>query len=96
MIADSPTLTTRLRDLHDLRETALADALAEATGGTGDDIAVRTAAALLGAVHRMLFEQIQTATLAGHGKARIQTEVTAAADHAFKLLETALDDYATA
>ncbi|MER5713657.1 hypothetical protein [Streptomyces sp. NPDC002132] len=38
MIADSPTLSARLRDLHDLREATLTDAHTEATGATRDDI----------------------------------------------------------
>ncbi|MFI6276912.1 TetR/AcrR family transcriptional regulator [Streptomyces sp. NPDC050988] len=96
MIADSPTLSARLRDLHDLREAALVDALAEATGATRDDITPRTAAALLGAVHRTLFRRIQELTLAGQDNARISTTVLAEADSAFGLLEPSLADYAAA
>ncbi|SFY40924.1 TetR/AcrR family transcriptional regulator [Streptomyces atratus] len=96
MTADSPTLTTRLRDLHDLREAALAETLAEATGVPRDDITVCTAAGLLGTVHRVLFDRIQQLTLAGRSTARIRTEVAAAAEHAFDLLEPSLADYATA
>ncbi|TJZ54578.1 TetR family transcriptional regulator [Streptomyces piniterrae] len=96
MIADSPTLSARLRDLHDLREAALADALAEATGAARDDITPRTAAALLGAVHRTLFQRIQELTLAGQDNPRISATVTAAADSAFGMLEPSLADYATA
>ncbi|MFI0406037.1 TetR/AcrR family transcriptional regulator [Actinomadura sp. 3N508] len=96
MIADSPTLSTRLRDLHDLREAALADALTEATGATRDDITPRAAAALLGAVHRTLFQRIQELTLAGQDNARISATVTAEADRAFALLEPSLADYAPA
>ncbi|GAA2074388.1 TetR family transcriptional regulator [Streptomyces albiaxialis] len=112
MIADSPTLTARLRDLHDLREAALAEALAKTTGvgagadagadtGAGadarrGDLAARTAAALFGAVHRMLFERVQRLTLDGRDAAEIRADVTAAAEHAFALLEPSLGDYATA
>ncbi|MFJ4503705.1 TetR/AcrR family transcriptional regulator [Streptomyces sp. NPDC088864] len=94
MVADSPTLTARLRDLHDLRETRLAEALAEATGAASDDITVRTAAALLGSVHRMLFDRIQELTLAGWTDARISDDVTAAGAYAFGLLEAPLAGYA--
>ncbi|WP_336213251.1 TetR/AcrR family transcriptional regulator [Nonomuraea sp. LPB2021202275-12-8] len=94
MIATSPTLSARLRDLHDLREAALADALAEATGATRDDITPRAAAALLGAVHRTLFQRIQELTLAGQDNARISATVTAEADSAFGMLEPSLADYA--
>ncbi|MEU0674557.1 TetR family transcriptional regulator [Streptomyces sp. NPDC006172] len=96
MIADSPTLSTRLRDLHDLREAALADALTEAAGATRDDITPRAAAALLGAVHRTLFQRIQELTLAGQDNARISATVLAEAHKAFDLLEPSLADYATA
>ncbi|MEV2196830.1 TetR family transcriptional regulator [Streptomyces phaeochromogenes] len=96
MIADSPTLSARLRDLHDLREAALVDALAEATGAARDDITPRTAAALLGAVHRTLFRRIQELTLAGQDNARISATVLAEADRAFGLLEPSLTDYAAA
>ncbi|WP_399498500.1 hypothetical protein [Streptomyces sp. P17] len=84
------------RDLHDLREAALADALAEATGATRDDITPRAAAALLGAVHRILFQRIQDLTLAGQGDDRISAAVIAEAERAFGLLEPSLGDYAAA
>ncbi|WP_199545910.1 TetR/AcrR family transcriptional regulator [Streptomyces sp. N35] len=96
MIADSPTLTARLRDLHDLREAALAEALAEATGAGEGDFTPRAAAALFGAVHRTLFQRIQELTLAGEDNSRIAEVVTAEAAVAFDLLEPSLGDYATA
>ncbi|ANS66886.1 TetR family transcriptional regulator [Streptomyces lincolnensis] len=96
MIADSPTLTARLRDLHDLRESALATTLATTTDTPHDDITPRTAAALLGAVHRTLFQRIQDLTLADESPARITTTVTTEADLAFDLLEPSLGDYAVA
>lgn len=46
MIADSPTLTTRLRELHDRREEALAEALAAAAPGDSPAIAPRSCARL--------------------------------------------------
>ncbi|MFG2869550.1 TetR/AcrR family transcriptional regulator [Streptomyces sp. NPDC048338] len=94
MIADSPTLSARLRDLHDLREAALADALADAAGAPRGHITPRTAAALLGAVHRTLFQRIQELTLIGQDNARISATVIAEADSAFNLLEPSLADYA--
>ncbi|MGW6981925.1 TetR/AcrR family transcriptional regulator [Streptomyces sp. NPDC054932] len=96
MIADSPTLSARLRDLHDLREAALADALADATDAPRGDITPRTAAALLGAVHRTLFQRIQELTLTGQDNAQISATVIAEAESAFGLLEPALGDYAEA
>ncbi|MEU1105419.1 TetR family transcriptional regulator [Streptomyces tibetensis] len=96
MIADSPTLSTCVRGLHDQRAHRLAQALAEATGARPDDITVRTAAELLGSVHRVLFHRIQELTLAGHSNDRIARTVGAEAAQAFGLLEPALSDYATA
>ncbi|MFH8799423.1 TetR/AcrR family transcriptional regulator [Streptomyces sp. NPDC017936] len=96
MIADSPTLSTCVRGLHDRRAHHLAQALAEATGARPDDITVRTVAELLGTVHRVLFHRIQELTLAGHPDDRIARTVTAEAARAFDLLEPALSDYATA
>ncbi|MFJ8870416.1 TetR/AcrR family transcriptional regulator [Streptomyces sp. NPDC102473] len=94
MVADSPTLSARLRDLHDLREAALADALADAVGQPRGDIAPRTAAALLGSVHRTLFQRIQELTLTGQDNARISATAIAEAHSAFGLLEPSLADYA--
>ncbi len=94
MIADSPTLATRLRDLHDQREEALAEALADATGAAPDDITPRAVAAQIGAVHRVLFQRIQELTLAGCDNARISALVAADAERVFGLLEPSLADYA--
>lgn len=94
MVANSPTLSARLRDLHDLREAALADALVDASGAPRGDITPRTAAALLGAVHRTLFQRIQELTLAGQDNARISATVAAESDSAFDLLEPSLAEYA--
>ncbi|WP_159043304.1 hypothetical protein [Streptomyces sp. NBRC 110028] len=94
MITNSPTLSACLRGLHDQREQALAEALAEAVGAAPDDITVRTVAGLLGAVHRVLFQRIQELTLAGHTNDEIATSVAEEAVRAFDLLEPALGDYA--
>ncbi|MET9066048.1 TetR/AcrR family transcriptional regulator [Streptosporangium sandarakinum] len=96
MIADSPTLSACLRGLHDQREHHLARALADATAAQPDDITVQTAAALLGAVHRMLFHRIQTLTLAGHSDDQIAQTIAADATQAFDLLEPALSGYGIA
>ncbi|RZB19147.1 TetR family transcriptional regulator [Streptomyces sp. F001] len=94
MIAQSPTLTTCLRGLHDQREDALAAALAEATGADPCDITPRTAASLLGGVHRVLFGRIQELTLAGHTNPETASVLLQEATEAFTLLEPALSDYA--
>ncbi|WP_029927562.1 TetR/AcrR family transcriptional regulator [Nocardia otitidiscaviarum] len=88
MIIDSPTLVARLRELHELREQALADVL------PGDDITRRAAAAQLGAAHRLLFQRIQELTLQGRSRDSLVAIVIDEAEKVFDLLEPALGDYA--
>lgn len=90
MIADSPTLVARLRELHELREQALVDVL------PGDDITRRAAAAQLGAAHRLLFQRVQELTLRGQPRKSIVATVLNEANQIFDLLEPALGDYAVA
>ncbi|MEU1817183.1 TetR/AcrR family transcriptional regulator [Streptomyces roseifaciens] len=98
MIAESPTLTARLRELHDQREEALAEVLAGSGGGGegGGGIAPRAAAALLAATQRLLFERIQELTLAGRSTDRIAGIVAEEAAHVFDLLTPSLGNYASA
>ncbi|MFE2050004.1 TetR/AcrR family transcriptional regulator [Streptomyces sp. NPDC059459] len=93
MIADSPTLTSCLRGLHDRREDALAEALARATAASPEDVTPRTAAALLGGVHRVLFTRIQELTLAGRTNPEIAGLLGEEAPRAFDLLAPALAEY---
>lgn len=90
MIADSPTLTARLRELHELRERALARAL------PGADILRRAAAAQLGAAHRLLFERVQELTLAGFSRKRLTDTIVTEAKQVFDLLDPGLGSYAAA
>ncbi|MFE2559661.1 TetR/AcrR family transcriptional regulator [Streptomyces sp. NPDC059352] len=92
MVADSPTLTARLRDLHDQREEALAAALAATLADTRPPFAARAAAALIGSAHRLLFQRIQELTLAGLPDDLIAATLTTEAAHVFDLLESALGD----
>ncbi|GAA1503691.1 TetR family transcriptional regulator [Streptomyces albidochromogenes] len=94
MIADSPTLLGRLRDLHDRREDALAGLLAAETAAAPDDITPRAAAAQLGGAHRVLFQRILELTLDGQSDERIAATVSVAAHRVFGLLEGSLGDYA--
>ncbi|GAA2799461.1 TetR family transcriptional regulator [Kitasatospora sp. CM 4170] len=96
MIADSPTLLARLRDLHDQRDAALAEVLAEATGAGPDDITPRAVAAQLGGAHRVLFQRIQELTLAGRDAAEVAAVVAEEAPRVFDLLEPSLAEYAVA
>nr|WP_246461069.1 TetR/AcrR family transcriptional regulator [Nocardia transvalensis] len=90
MLTASPTLTTRLRELHELREIALAEVL------PGDDITRRAAAAQFGAAHRLLFQRVQELTLRGMSRTRIAATVREEADRIFGMLEPGLGDYAVA
>ncbi|MGW5312473.1 TetR family transcriptional regulator [Nocardia thailandica] len=94
MIAGSPALRARLRELHDERENALARALAEATGAAPDDLAPRVAAAQLAGVHRVLFEETQRRTLAGQDDAAIAAALADEVDRAFAALAPGLAGYA--
>ncbi|GAB2618124.1 TetR family transcriptional regulator [Streptomyces capparidis] len=94
MIASSPTLVARLREFHDDRERAMARVLAEETGAAPGDILPRVAAAQLGAVHRLLFEETLRLTLDGHPNDEIARTVTAHARTAFDALAPSLADYA--
>lgn len=93
MIAGSPTLTARLRDLHDQREEALAEALADATDA-GEDIAPRAVAAVLTAGHRTLFQQVMDLTAEGRTNREIAPITKRSARRLFDLLEPSLGGYA--
>ncbi|MER5307119.1 TetR family transcriptional regulator [Streptomyces sp. NPDC002773] len=93
MIAESPTLTARLRELHDQREEALAAALADVAPADALPLAPRAAAALLAAAHRLLFQRIQELTLAGEPNDRIAAAVAPEATYVFDLLATGLDNH---
>ncbi|WP_411105321.1 TetR/AcrR family transcriptional regulator [Streptomyces sp. cmx-4-9] len=90
MVADSPTLTARLRELHDRREEALAHALTNAAPADVPEIAPRAAAAMIAASDRLLFHRIQQLTLAGHTNDEIETTLLPEADHLRTLLAAAL------
>ncbi|MEO3885293.1 TetR family transcriptional regulator [Nonomuraea sp. B5E05] len=109
MVADSPTLVARLRDLHDQREEALADALVaetyatapgeSGTAGTpeaaaeGAVIEARAVAAQLAAADRLLFRELQSRVLAGQEEDGIAAALTQAARHVFDRLEPAIGGY---
>ncbi|EPH43824.1 TetR family transcriptional regulator [Streptomyces aurantiacus] len=90
MIADSPTLIARLRELHDLREEALAAALTAAAPDSAPAIAPRAGAALIAAADRLLFRRIQELTLAGRTDDEIEATLLPEADHLRALLAAAL------
>lgn len=97
MVADSPVLVARLRELHEKREEVLAEVLAAETrtgDDDGDDLTPKLAAAQIGGVHRALFQELQRRSVAGESADAIATAVAPAAEAAFAQLARALDDYA--
>ncbi|GAA2750152.1 MULTISPECIES: TetR/AcrR family transcriptional regulator [Kitasatospora] len=96
MVADSPTLGARLRELHDLREDALASALADGVPDSAPAGAPRTAAALMAAADRLLFRRIQELTLAGRTDDEIEATLAPEADHVLASLTAALGDHPVA
>ncbi|WP_371656495.1 MULTISPECIES: TetR/AcrR family transcriptional regulator [unclassified Streptomyces] len=95
MVADSPTLSARLLELHNQREEALATALASITPDPAPAVAPRAAAALIAAADRLLFRRIQELTLAGHADDEIEAVLTPEADHVFPLLTASLGNRPT-
>jgi AcrR family transcriptional regulator len=91
MIADSPVLTSRGREMVDQREQALGDAIAGEMGT--DDPQPRVVAALLASVHRVLYAEAARRSLAGQPRAEICAWLGGAATAAFDLLEPALGSY---
>ncbi|MFE3451694.1 TetR/AcrR family transcriptional regulator [Nonomuraea sp. NPDC059194] len=87
MIADSPTLVARLRDLHEQREEALAAEL-------GGDLRARAAAGMLAGVHRVLFAELMRRTLEREDADADAAAMREAATTAFDLLEPSLGGYA--
>ncbi|NGO72355.1 TetR family transcriptional regulator [Streptomyces sp. SB3404] len=94
MVAGSPTLTARLRDLHEQREEALARTLADETGVPAGDITPRAAAAQLAGVHRVLFRELMDLTLQGRSDESAAEAVAGSAERAFALLAPSLGEYA--
>ena len=91
MVQNSPVLTSRGREIADLRERALGDAIAAETGV--DDAQQRIVAAQLASVHRVLFAEGARRILAGQPREEICEVLAAAARRAFDLLEPSLGGY---
>jgi AcrR family transcriptional regulator len=91
MVLGSPVLTSRFREIADLAEQALGDAIAAETGT--DDPQQRIVAAQLTSVHRVLFAEAARRILAGQPRDEISQVLAAAARQAFDLLEPSLGSY---
>ncbi|WP_020667003.1 TetR/AcrR family transcriptional regulator [Amycolatopsis nigrescens] len=91
MLDESPILLARLREMHEDRERALAEVLAEETRDPG--VTPRAVAAQLTAAHRVLFDEVLRRTLAGEEHDRIAAAVTDSARTVFALLAPSLSTY---
>jgi AcrR family transcriptional regulator len=91
MVRGSHALTARRREIADLTEQALGDAIA-AEAGAGDP-QQRIVAAQLASVHRVLFAEGTRRILAGEPRDEIGQALAAAARRAFDLLEPSLGGY---
>jgi AcrR family transcriptional regulator len=93
MVAASPTLATRFREILDLREAALARQI-EAEGAVpsqpGDGIMPRLIAAQLASVHRILYDEAMRRCEQGQPRDEVWAVLEEAAPRAFALLEPAL------
>ena len=91
LVATSHVLTSRCREIADLCEQALGDAVAAETGV--DDAQQRIVAAQLASVHRVLFAESARRTLAGEPRDEILRVLAEAARRAFDRLEPSLGRY---
>ncbi|WP_067701906.1 TetR/AcrR family transcriptional regulator [Nocardia jejuensis] len=94
LLTDSPALVGRLREFHEERERLLAAQLAAETDSAAGDFAPRVAAALLGGVHRALFEETVRRTVEGESNQSISEVLTGYINESFETLEPSLGDYA--
>jgi AcrR family transcriptional regulator len=94
MVAGSPALMTRLREMGELREDYLARVLAEETDADPDDPTPRLIAAQLVALTRTVSAEFLRRRLAGQSLETVIPPVRAAADQAFDLIESGAGDYA--
>jgi AcrR family transcriptional regulator len=91
MVDGSHALTARSREIADLAERALGDAIAAETGT--DDPGQRIVAAQLASVHRVLFAEGSARVLAGQDGDQVRGVLADAARRAFDLLEPSLSGY---
>ena len=91
LVHGSHVLTSRAREIEDMREQALSDAIAPETGE--DNMQQRIVAAQLASVHRVLFAEAVRRILSGQPRDEIRQALAAAAGQAFDLLQPSLGSY---
>ena len=94
MIANSPALQVRQREIFAQYTASLAALLAEETGAPPNSVEPAVAAGALLGAHRALIEYVRRRTLAGDSAAAIGRGVRAEAKMAFALLGAGLGEYA--
>ena len=92
MVAASPVLTSRFREILDLREAALAGEIGKEglDGLAPGDPQYRLIAAQLASVHRVLYDEAMRRCVAGQSRGEVWAVLASAAPRAFGLLEPAL------
>jgi AcrR family transcriptional regulator len=93
-INSSPALQVREREVVARYTQLLAQALAEATSITPDDLELQSVAGALMSVHRALVIHVRTKALAGRRGPKLAAEARAQAKRAFERLESGLATYA--
>jgi AcrR family transcriptional regulator len=94
LVHHSARLRAREREIDELREQALAAALATATGAADGDLGPHVAAAHLAAAHRVPFRLVRALVRKDTPAAEVDRAGIRAADEAFGLLQPVLGDYA--
>ncbi len=95
MVAESASLTARIREMQELREEYTAGVLADETDADPDDATPRLVAAQLAALTTAISAEFLRRRLAGEPVEVVIPHVRAAADRAFGLAESGIGDYAT-
>ncbi|MFI0352014.1 TetR/AcrR family transcriptional regulator [Actinomadura sp. 9N407] len=93
-VLDSPALTARQREIGRRAEEALAAGLAEETGAGPDDLGPRIAAAMIFSAQQVLVGEIVQRKLAGQTLQEMRSDVYAAVERVYGLLENGIGDYA--
>jgi AcrR family transcriptional regulator len=93
IVAASPALQARERDVVDGYTRSLAAVLADQTGAQPGDVEPAVVAGALMGAHRAVVEHVRASVLQGKRGRRLATSARAQAERAFARLERGLDDY---
>ncbi|MFI9326750.1 TetR/AcrR family transcriptional regulator [Kitasatospora sp. NPDC052868] len=93
VVADSPALQARGREIAERSEAALAAALAEETGAAPEDPLPRLLAGAIAGAYRATTHEIHRRVVAGEPAEEIRRSVLLATRQAFDLLQSGLDGY---